>query len=89
MALPFLRKKQVAGLIMAKRKPDGSNEVMENQEEKSEQDYDSSDLKACAEDLIRAVENKDVDGVAAALKAAHDICDSQPHEEYSEEEGQE
>lgn len=78
MSLPFLRKKQVAGIIMAKRQPDGSK--METHES-DEKDYDSNDLKACAQDLLSAIEAKDVDKIAAVLKSAHEICDMEPHEE--------
>jgi hypothetical protein len=44
-----------------------------------EEDYDG--LHACAEDLHAAVKSGDIPGIASALKAAFQICDSEPHEE--------
>ena len=44
-----------------------------------EEDYDG--LHACAEDLHAAVKSGDISGIASALKAAFQICDSEPHEE--------
>lgn len=38
-------------------------------------------LESAAEDLVRAVHSKDIKGVAEALRAAFDLCDSEPHEE--------
>jgi len=72
--LPFLPKKQgmVSGLIIKNRKPDKPEE---NQEDKD------ASIHACAQDLIDAVHNKDVKGVAEAMRSAFEILDSQPHEE--------
>lgn len=44
----------------------------------------SNDMEACAEDLLSAVEAKDVKGVVDAFKALFACCESQPHEEYGE-----
>jgi len=46
-----------------------------------DKDHDFDYLEACAEDLIHAVHAKDVHGVVDALRAAFQICDSEPHEE--------
>ena len=73
--LPFLKEKKVAGLILSKRKPDGSVS-----EEHSDDDKDHG-LEAAAEDLIRALSSKDISSVAAALRAAFQILDAEPHEE--------
>lgn len=67
--LPFLRPKSAAGVIIQKRKPDGSQEV---------EDAPGSAIEACAEDLIRAVHAKDSKAVAAALCAAFEVFESQP-----------
>jgi hypothetical protein len=71
--LPFLRKKQEEGssptLSIKTRTPD------------KKEDSDDAGLNACAQDLLDAVQARDVSGVAAALKAAFEIADSQPHEE--------
>lgn len=78
MPLPFLHKKQVAGLIMAKRKPDGGSEEIDQE---SEENYT---LKDCAEDLIRAINAKDAKGVSDALEEAFEKLksgkgDAEPH----------
>ena len=70
--LPFLSKKpQVAGIMTVERKPD----------EGKEPEQDQSGIEAAAGDLIAAIHSKDVRAVAAAIKAAFEIMDSEPHEE--------
>jgi len=69
--LPFLKHSKeasVAGPVEVKhREPD------------EEADYDM--LESAAEDLISAVHAKNVKSVSAALRAAFEILESQPHEE--------
>lgn len=69
--LPFLKHSKEASVSIpaepVKRKPD------------DEAEYDM--LESAAEDLISAIHSKDVKAVCSALKAAFEICDSQPHEE--------
>lgn len=69
--LPFLKKSQDASVSMpiepVTRKPDDDS------------DYDG--LHAAADDLIAAIHSKNTSGVAAALRAAFELCDSEPHEE--------
>ena len=72
MPLPFLKPKKVAGLIVAQRLPDGGKKELHEEDQ---------GLKACSADLIRAVHAKDEDGVAAAIRAAFEILDAQPHVE--------
>lgn len=81
--LPFLNKKRVAGVILSKRKPDGSTEIesAEAQEPKAE---GNEGLNAAAAELIHAVHMKDEPGVARALRAAFDIMEAEPHEENEE-----
>lgn len=71
--LPFLnnKKKQSTGLIISERKPDVMNEDMD-------QDVP---LEACGADLLSAIESKDHKAIAAALRAAFEIMDSEPHTE--------
>lgn len=78
MSLPFLKPKRVAGLIIANRKPDGSK--VESHEEGKESDS----LEICAQDIIRAIENKDSKALAMAFKAAFEICESYPEEQESD-----
>lgn len=68
--LPFKRRQEAALALPDEsvlRKPD------------NEAEYDP--LLAAAEDLISAVQSKNIKGVAEALRAAHVICESYPHEE--------
>lgn len=73
--LPFLKKTLESGA-------QGPVESVERSPD-DESDYDS--LEAAAEDLCSAVHAKDYKGVATALRAAFDILESEPHQEYSEE----
>lgn len=75
--LPFLDKRKVAGLIIAKRKPDGSTEEMHTEGD------ENAPIMSCADDLISAVHAKDASGVAAAMRAAFEILDSEPPKEDS------
>ena len=79
MSLPFMKKRQVAALIIQNRTPDGV---------KTEGAEDSQDqgLMSCAEDLIRAVHAKDAQAVASAMRAAFEILESEPHEEAEQSE---
>lgn len=81
MPLPFLSKKiREQGIsTIIHRKPD------ENKEEP--QDVDS--VQYAAEDLLRAIEAKDPIGMAAAMRAAFEIMESEPHEEAGHEESEE
>lgn len=72
--LPFLKKKPVAGVIIAHRQPD------QGPEEKPESEENHA-LMSAAEDIITAVESRDKKRLAAALQAAFEICDSAPHVE--------
>lgn len=67
--LPFLAPKKSAGIIIAKRKPDG--EIMPENEEGEA----SPALMSCAEDLISAIHAKDASAVASALDAAYSVLD--------------
>lgn len=70
--LPFLKKPRQPNLIVEQRKSDNPNE--------------SSEMEACAKDLLDAIEAKDIKGMAAAMKAACEIAESLPHEEYGDSE---
>jgi hypothetical protein len=69
--LPFLKNTKEASVSMPadvkKREPD------------DESDFDA--LETAGQDLIDAVHSKDARAVAAALRAAFEIADSEPHEE--------
>lgn len=72
--LPFLKTKKVAGLIISSRKPDGSTEELPEENEQSS-------IDTCSQDLLKAVEAKDIKGISEALKSAFTILDSIPHHE--------
>ena len=78
---PFMKARLQTGLMVQKRKPDDS---------KPEEDQGDTALQAAAEDMIRAIEAKDGQHLALALRAAFDILDSEEDKEESlEDEGQE
>lgn len=72
--LPFLKNKNsgVAGLIVKSRVPD------EKPESDESEDKDAA-IHACAQDLISAIQVKDVKAVAEAIRSAFEILDSMPH----------
>lgn len=69
--LPFMKKNKESSVSVAseaiKREPD------------HEVEYDA--LHAAAEDILQAIEKKDVANLAIALRAAFELCDSEPHVE--------
>jgi hypothetical protein len=69
--LPFLKRdRQASGIsTTVYRKPD------------YEQSEEHEGLAACSKDLIEGIQTDDKQKVAAALKAAFQILDSEPHEE--------
>lgn len=75
--LPFLKKKDEGAMSApvdaVERKPD------------HEVDFDS--VEAAAQDLLDAIEKKDTAAMAIALRAAFELCDSEPHEEGEANEG--
>lgn len=69
--LPFLKPKQVAGILIKKRTPDGSAETAQPE------DQADQGLGSCADELIRAVHAKDSAAVAGALRSAFEILSSE------------
>lgn len=69
--LPFLKNKHEASVSLPadtiRREPDG------------EESFDS--LEVAAQDLIDAIHSKNVKAVSEALRAAFELCDSEPHVE--------
>lgn len=72
--LPFLKSKRSTGISVEYRKPDQQKE--ENQEDPA--------LKACADDILKAVEERNPKALASALRAAFDVLQSQPGYEDSQ-----
>lgn len=70
MPLPFLpNKKKQSGIIVHERQPDQKD------------DEDHSGIDACAQDILRAIEQKDPKHLGEALRAAFAIMESEPHDE--------
>lgn len=68
--LPFLKHKQnQTGVIVHTRQPDDPNQ------------NEMSDLEMVAEDILRAINMKDIKGLAKALETAHIVCDKEVHTE--------
>ena len=69
--LPFLKRTQDGAastpIETLRREPD------------NEADYDG--LEAAAQDVLDAMESKNVKHLAAALRAAFELCDEEPHVE--------
>lgn len=74
--LPFLKPKQVAGLIISKRKSDGVGIA----EQHTDGDEDNG-LDLCSEAIMRAIKSGDSKAFSKALRDAFEILDSEPHKE--------
>ena len=77
--LPFLKPDKMVGVIVARRKENGSTEPLH------EEGSLPPELMAAAEDLLRGLSAKDSSAVASALQAAFQISDSMPHVEGEHE----
>ena len=73
--LPFLKPKRMSGVIMATMKPKG--EV----DDEGYEDEPNMGYIAAAEEIMRAMANKDAHEMAEALKAFVQMCDAEPHVE--------
>ncbi len=69
--LPFLKHNQEAS----------TSEPVEPVKRKPDEDADYDMLESAAEDLKQALDEGNVKAIASALRAAFELCDSQPHEE--------
>lgn len=70
--LPWLKRDKESGIA-------GVMTVHRNPDKPEENQYD--EVESAARDLIDACKSDDVKGVAAALRAAFQILDSEPHHE--------
>ena len=80
MELPWLRKGKISGsIVQTKVRPsdyrDGENP------NKSDESEDDAGLLSASKDLLTAIQAGDEKGIAQAIKAAFEICDSSPHSE--------
>lgn len=69
--LPFIKQKNVAGVILAKRKPEGGSETVPSE------GSEDQGLHMAASDLIDAVHAKDAQAVQSALRSAFQILTSE------------
>jgi soluble cytochrome b562 len=75
--LPFLRKQQ-----------EGAASLPVEHEMRESDDGEFNELHGAMDELMSAMKSGDTKGAAEAFKSAFEICESYPHEEYEEEEGQ-
>lgn len=80
-------KKKTAMLILAKMGKDGKSENMEVKNENG--DDEASEYKACAEDMMQAVQDKSVEKMMEVLKAFHEIIKNKDVEQDMEMEEEE
>ena len=76
-------------IMMGDKRKGAINAILgpDPKEEKEEGAGDGAEsLHAIADELIKAVKADDPGGVADAFKAMFAECESQPHEEYDQEE---
>jgi phosphoribosyl-dephospho-CoA transferase len=71
--LPFLKKKQDPGVSTTLVMPAPGKESK-----------DDNGLESAAQDILNAIQNSDIKGLAQALQAAFDIMESSPHDEAGE-----
>ncbi len=76
--LPFMKpKKSAASVIISHRKPDSDAPKPLDEHE----DSGNEAMKACAEDILRAISAKDSEHLARAIQAAIDCAKSESNEE--------
>ena len=80
MALPFLRKKHEAGVIVKYRNPDEASA----DQPVSPEEQDDAALETCADEILKAVASNDKRALAAAIRSAFTVLESEPHEEPGE-----
>lgn len=71
--LPFLKKRQEVSVSIP------TDIVKRDSDHEEEEDFDG--LESCCEEMIDAFHSRDAKALAAALRAAFQICDLEPHEE--------
>ncbi len=72
--IPFLKRKDEASVSIP------ADKIKREPDDDSEEDYDG--LEAAAEDLCHAIKAEDYKAAASALRAAFELMEASPHEEY-------
>jgi hypothetical protein len=77
-------------MLPFKKLQEGSMSMpVEYQKRESDKDSDGYDmLESAAEDLISAIHSKNIKAVCSALRAAHELCDLEPHSEAPHDQGE-
>lgn len=68
-------------LSFLKNKEASASSPIESVERKPDEGAEYDVLESAAEDLCHAIKAEDYKAVAAALRAAFELCESEPHEE--------
>lgn len=63
------------------KKKEAAAAAMPIQKREHDEDFEYDSMESAADDLLMALEKKDSKGIAAALRAAFDLFDSEPHVE--------
>ena len=77
--LPFLQPKRITSIIVQRANKSNLHDV--KPEHEIEKDEEHLGLEACAEDLLKAIDERSIMGIKKALKNAFEILDSEPHVE--------
>jgi hypothetical protein len=75
-------KKKLAQLII------GANKQGQSEMPKEVKEDNSVGIEAAMESLLKAIEAKDPKAMVSSFKNAFQLCESQPHEEYEGDEGE-
>jgi hypothetical protein len=75
MSLPFLRNRRIQSILVGRKKEGEAMELPESEHP----------LASAADDLLKAIESKDVNSIANALQAAFQISEAMPHDEGENE----
>ena len=73
-------KKKTAMIILSKMGKDGKSEYQEKKNEES-MDEDAAEYKACAEEMMQAIQDKSIDKMMEVLKAFHEIIKHEDKEQ--------
>jgi hypothetical protein len=83
--LPFLNKdKNRMVTTLLDRRSGNRTEIQPTEESKDSANHDQ-DLEAACAKLLTGIERKSVQDIRDALREAFECLESQPHEEYSDE----
>jgi len=83
--LPWLQPKKAAGAIISRR---GKTDLHNTKPEVDAPGAESnSELETACEDILRAIDERSVKGLAAAMQAAYEVCGDMPAESMDEEKG--